>query len=208
MILKLKKVLPQSTQRVVGWKGASTLLGSMASIYSSGALAQLQPAGTVTYGPLATPIPTLSGVGLVMLALMMASVIWYLKRGGWTEGGKFLGFSLMIGAAVSMTAGVKLISDANAVLDYLDLTNPSGGTENFYGGINCVRNITLVSQEIIKIEYAGANNGGIAGAVANGNGGANVGGCPTNGGDAPPCVDTPPKTVLEQNEICTITAFD
>ena len=166
---------------------------------SGGLCAQIAPP-YVDYGPLATPIPTLSGWAFLLLAMFMLAAVWQMKRKDLYQGSKFLIISLMVGALASAASGIQLISDANAIAyNPVTLDNPSGGRAQLDWAINCVQNGTNVAQEIKKIEL-GAANAGFSSQTTNPQGVANNGGC-----SGVVCTDIPPKTILGPTEICTIT---
>jgi hypothetical protein len=179
--------------RVV-WQAA--LITPYLLFFSNSSSAQTAP-GTVTYGPLSAPIPTLSGYSLIFLAMLMIAAVSFMRRNGRFVGGKFLGIALAVGALASITSGFKIVSDAYAPPQKItvELGNPSGGTEDLFYGTNCVKNITSMAQQITKISI----NGGTI---------DNAGSCSTNSGAAPFCYDTPPNnTILNTDDICEITVL-
>lgn len=196
---KMKSALIQRLGRPVG---AVALLGA-----SSAVLAQ-----SITYQPLATAIPSLSGVGLVLLATLMAGAAWrFNRKGQGMPGGRFMGLALVVGAVASGASGVKLIEEAWALDPNVSLDSPTGGTKPLHAGLNCVVNTTNVTQQIVDIDTTiPANNGGTTGVGSVGAVGvANAGACPTpfnatNAGAAPECVDSPTGTILRQNDVCSV----
>lgn len=184
------------------------MLGGAALLGASGtALAQ-----SITYRPFAASIPTLSGVGLVVLASLMAGAVWHFNRNGRRlPGGRLMGSALVIGAVASVASGVKLIDEAWAVQTHdIPFTNPAGATLNLQTGWNCVYNTTTVTQQIVSIDIpTQGNNGGSPNAVPGGSavGVANAG-CPgfsqSNAGFAPVCTPLPNGTVLQQDDFCWV----
>ena len=166
---------------------------------SGGLCAQIAPP-YVDYGPLATPIPTLSGWAFLLLAMFMLAAVWQMKRKDLYQGSKFLITSLVVGALASAASGIQLISNAYAPPSYVTLSEPSGGRAQLFWGINCVQNGTNVAQEIKKIELRAAN-AGFSSQTTNPQGVANYGGC---SGVPVPCTDIPTKTVLQPLGECTI----
>lgn len=186
---------PQPFQRVVHRVVPFTLF---TLFFCNTSFAQ-QPPGTITYGPLTTAIPTLSGYGLIILAGLMIITLWVMKKNGKFESGRFLGVALILGAFASMSSGIKLVTDAYAVLPIVQLDNPAGGTKPLESGLNCVQNTTQVPQQIIDIQI---NSN--ASSQPTTNGVSNEGACTTNGGTVPPCSDAPQKTILNTNDICAV----
>tara|TARA_R110002049_G_scaffold42272_3_gene126202 strand:+ start:202 stop:987 length:786 start_codon:yes stop_codon:yes gene_type:complete len=110
---------------------------------------------SVTYGPLATAIPSLGGMALVLLSAMMFFALWQMKKRGLIDGSRFMALALVSGALASGVSGVKLVADVNAQggAASVSLDNPAGDTEPLNPGPNCVRNVTSVVQEIRDIDY-------------------------------------------------------
>lgn len=186
--------------------------GAAALLSASGAVL----AQSITYQPLATAIPSLSGVGLVLLATLMAGVVWHFNRKGrGVPGGRLMGLALVVGAVASGASGVKLINEAWAQISTnIELDQAAGGTAPLIVGLNCVVNVTSVTQQIVEIDTTiQGNNGGTTSLQADdrkvgvANGGAVS--CPntlnaTNAGVAPVCTEAPNGTTLRQNDVCSV----
>lgn len=194
------------TRRLGRMLGGAALLGA-----SGTALAQ-----SITYQPLATAIPSLSGVGLVLLATLMAGAVWHFNRNGkGMPGGRFMGLALVVGAVASGASGVKLMGDAWATsLPIVQLDAPAGGTKPLQPGLNCVVNITSVTQQVVDIDTnIQSGNGGTTSIQAGDRvvGVANGGqvSCPDNvevlnPGVAPVCSEAPNGTILQRNDVCSV----
>ncbi len=194
------------TRRLGRMLGGAALLGA-----SGTALAQ-----SITYQPLATAIPSLSGVGLVLLATLMAGAVWHFNRNGkGMPGGRFMGLALVVGAVASGASGVKLMNEAWAISGAdIELDQAAGGVKPLVVGLNCVVNKTNVTQQIVDIDTTiQGNNGGTTGIQAGGRvvGVANGGqvSCPdsvdvSNAGVAPDCTEAPNGTILQRNDVCSV----
>lgn len=167
---------------------------------SGGLCAQVIDPPYVEYGPLATPIPTLSGWAFLLLAMFMLAAVWQMKRKDLYQGSKFLITSLVVGALASAASGVQLVSNANAIsYSLIELVIPSGGrAQLIFPALNCVQNKTDISQQIIKIDRNTVNAGASSQITTQGSI-TNFGEC-----SAIECTDTPPKTVLPPDAKCTI----
>ena len=167
------------------WRRVAIAIPSM--LASGGLFAQIEPP-YVDYGPLANPIPTLSGWTFLLLAMFMLAAVWQMKRKDLYQGSKFLIGSLVVGALACAASGVELISNAYAPpFTNVTLENPSGGRQQLYSGMNCIKNGTNVDQELKDIVGTTANAG------------YNFGEC-----SATQCSDTPP-TVLGPDKECNIS---
>ena len=117
--------------------------------------------GTITYGPsAATPVPTLSGVMLIMLALLLAAIAFRILRQKDNHAGRMMVLSLLaVGTLASGLSGVKLIDNAYADPILEELTNPNGGTlviDN--NDIYEIRNATSGTATILNIQFNGCEN--------------------------------------------------
>jgi hypothetical protein len=156
---------------------------------------------SLDYGPLATAIPSLGGVALVLLSAMMFVALWQMKRRGMIGGSRFMALALVSGALASGVSGVKLVADVRATPVDKELTNPSGGTIDLDVGFNCVRNATDVVQEVrsINIGPPPSNSG-------------NAGTCPESGSYLPaaqggdPADECEEGTRLAPNYACFVEA--
>jgi hypothetical protein len=106
----------------------------------------------IVYAPVppSTPVPTLSELGLLILALVMAmAAAVYLRKKGASKTLASVAFlsALVLGGF----SGDKLIGNARA-LPTPAMTNPAGGTLSFgYTGQLAIPNVSGVSQTIISI---------------------------------------------------------
>lgn len=136
--------------------GAGTIAAGASSMATAGTVS-----GILSYAPLAasgsaaTPIPTMGGIGLVMLSVFLLLVFWRMHRSGTLQGGaRFLVLALASGTLISGVAGAKLISKAVAAVEltgmFLDMDDEQGGTLMFGGQTDraCVRNVTNVPLRI------------------------------------------------------------
>lgn len=109
---------------------------------------------SITYGPLASAIPSLGGASLVLLSAMMFVVLWQLKKRGMIDGSRFMAIALVAGGMASGISGVKLVADARAQgggAASITLSQAGGGTTPLELGLNCVRNVTSLEQQILAI---------------------------------------------------------
>lgn len=197
----IKKYVNQANPRLLRIAAFATFI--LISIGSAWAQTNDPPSPPyVHYLPLPTPIPTLSGLGLLMLSMFLLAAAWQMKRKAQYEGSNFLMIMLVVGALASTASGVKLVSDAIAGYDpNVKLTNPdpNGDFATLHEGLNCVTNISGVAQQIIEINIPNiANNGSKPATLTQSN--IPNPGCPTNKGS---CNDSPP-TILYDNEVCII----
>jgi len=123
--------------------------------------------GTLTYGPV-PPIPTLSGMMLVVLALLLATVGYRMMTQKENNAGRMMVLSLIaVGAMASGLGGVKLINDAYAInggggngggepQSAHDMTNATGGVLpiNRYG--NSYTNQTDSPLMVLGIDLGGS----------------------------------------------------
>ena len=102
-------------------------LASLLFFFSSSVWAG-RPSLTLTYGP-ATPVPTLSDMMLIVLALLLAAITYRILRQKENTAGRMMVLSLLaVGTLASGVGGVKLINDAYAPpFDEKELTDPNGG---------------------------------------------------------------------------------
>lgn len=149
--------LRMATKRTIGGmnmltkKTSGMLLGLLAMAGSSATMAQELLGGSITYGPLGTGVPTLGGVGLLILATLMLGMVWRMLRRSGAQAGRFLTLALLAGGLVSGVGGLKLINDAQAIVFAVYLPNPMGGTEPLPIAGACVENTSGVKQEIKMI---------------------------------------------------------
>ena len=116
-------------------------------------------AGIITYGPTTvTPVPTLSGVMLIVLALLLATIAFRILRQKENHAGRMMVLSLLaVGTLASGLGGIKLIDDAYADPLLLQLTNPNGGTIDIPNRDDYrVLNSTTVTTTILNIEINGS----------------------------------------------------
>ena len=125
------------------------LVASLLSLLSFSAWAG--SVGTITYGPVvaSTPVPTMSGVMLVMLALLLATIAYRILRQKENNAGRMMVLSLLaVGALASGLGGITLIDDAYAPSG-IPLTNPGGDTLLLYSGTTSYINDTGAVTEIL-----------------------------------------------------------
>lgn len=111
--------------------------------------------GQLIYGPVATPVPTLSGPILIILALLLATIGYRILRQKNNHAGRMMTLSLIaIGALASGIGGVKLIDDAYAsFIPETDLVEASGGVVDICSncGTQGYRNVTNAVTKIKRI---------------------------------------------------------
>ncbi len=155
--------------------------------------------GTIIYGP-ASAVPTLSGGLLIALALLMAAIAFRMLRAQSRSGARMLVWATAVGALASGASGVKLISDAHAVVVHgytVELTSETGGTINISDGPSTLVNTSGVTLQILQMNPA-------PGCVLDNpllNGGA-----PMNGGGVSrgQCSASPSSTVLNNGDSCEV----
>jgi len=122
---------------------------SFASLASAGS------AATITYGPGATSVPTMGGTMLIALAVLLALVAFRLLKDRAHSGSSMVIAIAAVTALASGAGGVKLIADAHANSNVLEMDSESGGVISIpEPGSWVISNPTDVDQSINKIDYA------------------------------------------------------
>jgi len=104
----------------------------------------------------ATPVPTLSGMMLIVLALLLAAVAYRILRQKENNASRMMVLSLLtVGALASGLGGVTLINDAYASIPgpnptVVDLTDPNGNTVGIHSGTKSYINKTGEVTEILE----------------------------------------------------------
>ncbi|MCB1865556.1 MAG: midcut-by-XrtH protein [Chromatiales bacterium] len=187
-------------------KSRSLTLGAIAL---SAALTSLEVAaggnggaGMIYHEPFARQVPTASGIALVALALLLATLAFRLVRRPSGEGSRFLTLAIAATAIAAGGSGVKLISDAVAAPPP-DMINAAGGQVTVPADEMCytVNNLTGAPQQITQMtanppwQLTSCTNGGAF--VPAANGGIFVGTC-----------QAAPGTILQPGQNCTIYALN
>ena len=81
----------------------------------------------ITYGP-TPPVPALGGSLLMILAVLMVLVVYRLHKAQGRSAAMLTG-ALLLGALSSAGVGLKLVTDAHALLQTVNLDNSEGGTK-------------------------------------------------------------------------------
>lgn len=179
-------------------KSRSLTLGAIAL---SAALTSLEVAaggnggaGMIYHEPFARQVSTASGIALVALALLLATLAFRLVRRPSGEGSRFLTLAIAATAIAAGGSGVKLIGDARAAVA-IQLLSSSGGIANIPDFENChlVNNGTPVAQQITQLL---ATPPWI------------LSPCPSNGGGFYETCNDSPGTVLNPGQTCEIYAND
>ena len=108
-----------------------SIITSLLYFLSSSVWAVAASPGQLIYGPVATPtpVPTLSGPILIVLALLLATIGYRILRQKDNHAGRMMSLSLIvIGALASGIGGVKLIEDAYATVTEILLEEAQGGS--------------------------------------------------------------------------------
>ena len=163
------------------------LLNSILSL-GMGGFASLATAGTptppsgviITYGPVGTAVPTLSGSMLIALAVLLMLVAFRLLKDRPQSGTRAIIAVTAIAALVSAAGGVKLVADAQATGPSMD--DPDGGSLEFSPPRDSqvyyypISNSTAIPLQIKAIQYApDCRNQGPS--IATFNGGQPLGDC-------------------------------
>ncbi len=155
------------------------------------AAAPFAQVGSIKYGPTAlgaTSVPTIGGLGLLLLAVLMAVVALRLLKERKGEGSAWLIAATLASAFAAGGSGIKLVSDAQAV-SCCSASVDSGGTVSLpFKGNWDVTNYSTVKQYILKMEA----EPGCYFASSSGNGGQGI------------CKDDP-STALEVDQYCSVT---
>lgn len=165
--------------------------------------------GSVVYGSGASAVPTLGGSALIVLAILLAVIAFRILRTQQHKGVNLVVALTAIAAVASGAGGIRLVSDANAMVTAVNMTSESGGTVFLSIGPNEVTNVTDVPLSIQQIEVVPGctlvteGNGGNGG-----NGGAPI--LPANGGGnfIGICDDNPSTTVPPGDFCGLIVACD
>ncbi len=101
-------------------------------------------------------VPTLSGTMLILLSLLLVAVAFRIGKNKNNSGTPMmLVGGLVLGAVLSVTGGVKLISEVNADsggFAPIPLSNPSGAEVGMFSGqLNIFENTSGVPQQIVNI---------------------------------------------------------
>jgi IPTL-CTERM motif len=163
--------------------------------------------GSIVYGSGdSTPVPTLGGSALIVLAILLAVVAFRILRTQQHKGVNLVVALTAVTALASGVGGIRLVSDANALIPVgtVNMSSESGGSVQLSIGANEVTNVTKVPLSILQINVAngcfidnirpnGGGNGGIGDAIeAQANGGGNfVGYCDDN-----------PSTTVPPGDFC------
>ena len=101
-----------------------------------------------------TSIPTLGGVGLVLLSTLLLFIFWRLQRTGNFRGTRFLTIALISGALASGLGGTVLVGDAVAQSAiFKNMTSQGGGTLTFEPAESaCVHNATKVPLQVLAMD--------------------------------------------------------
>ncbi|MCB1865557.1 MAG: midcut-by-XrtH protein [Chromatiales bacterium] len=184
------------------------IIGTLAGVFTSSSVSA-GGAGIIVHEPFARQVPTASGIALVALALLLATLAFRLVRRPSGSGSRFLTLAIAVTAVAAGGSGVKLISDAAAVMPTLNMINATGGEVSVPGVEECfaVANTTVYPQQITEIMsnppylLTSCGNGGTVTGAANGgmmaNGGTFVGTCTAS-----------PGTVLNPGQFCEIYVLD
>jgi IPTL-CTERM motif len=163
--------------------------------------------GSIVYGSgNSTPVPTLGGSALIVLAILLAVIAFRILRTQQHKGVNFVVALTAVTALASGVGGIRLVSDANALIPVgtVNMSSESGGSVQLSIGANEVTNITSVPLSILEINLrpgcfidnvANGGNGGVGDPVeALANGGGNfVGYC-----------DVDPSTTVPPGDFCGI----
>lgn len=110
--------------------------------------------GTLVYAPAATSVPTLSGMMLVILALLLATIAFRVSRQTNHNSGRMMVLSLIsIGALASGMGGIKLISDVNASGSASLIMVGGGSLPIEINQLNTFTNQTGIKQTIISVTF-------------------------------------------------------
>lgn len=192
------------TRKLISPVIALSVFGMSSNVFAGGA-----GVGSIVYGSgTSTPVPTLGGSALIVLALLLAVVAFRILRTQQHKGVNLVVALTAVTALASGVGGVRLVSDAHAIIPVasVDMDSESGGTAALFPGINEVTNVTNVPLSILKITVAsgcsiddirpnGGGNGGNGGIgvdaiEAQANGGGNfVGNCDDNPSTTVPAGD-------------------
>ncbi|MFT4613660.1 MAG: hypothetical protein ACI9NT_000801 [Bacteroidia bacterium] len=156
--------------------------------------------GSISHEPTANAVPLLGGAGLIVLSALLGLLsLRFLKERG--RSGSFLIVAAMAGAVASAGGGLKLISDAEAQFNGIQLTELSGGKITIpFEGFNSVINAAGTAQEITRISLNEGCELQVFRVMSLGNGG-NGG----NGGTFRGACDDKPGTVLQPGDFCDIS---
>jgi len=143
-----------------------------AAFFSQQALAG-SSTGVIIYAPGSVPVPVLGGAGLIALSVLLTLVAFRFMKARKQGGGMFLVLAVLTGALASGGSGIKLISDAYAVVADIQMTSASGGQVSIPSpGYHRVINNTGGTQRITAINMA--NGCYIQPVITNGGGPASV----------------------------------
>ena len=112
------------------------------------------PLPVVTYQPLSSAVPTIGSGLLVILAALMVVLVYRFHKVG-KNTAAMLAATFLLGALVSGGAGFKMVSDAMAVANRVELTQPSGSSVILSLGGNCLINTSGTAQQIKSISNLG-----------------------------------------------------
>ena len=110
-------------------------------------------AGSITFAADATPVPTLSGVMLMIMALLLAVVGYRVLKQKDNNASRMMVLSLIgVGALVSGAGGIKLINDAYAGFGH---EVPAPGQYDIYGGgsVNTYNNTSSATLTVTAIGF-------------------------------------------------------
>jgi hypothetical protein len=170
-------------------------LGSFASLAAAGS-----PGAIITYGPVGSAVPTISGGMLIALAVLLMLVAFRLLKDRPASGTNLVIAITAITALATGAGGIKLVADAHAVSPVLEMTDPAGNTPLYVpqGGPWQVFNITNVPLQIKQIQYSPgcSDQPPLNGALPQAFNGGSVGTCSTSTTLAP-----------KSAEYCEITVY-
>lgn len=132
--------------------------------------------GAITHAPFSTAVPGLSGLALIVLALLLAVVAVRFLRGKSAGANPLLVGATLVTALAVGGSGIKLVSDANAVIvDSINMELSSGGTVIVpFPGYWQINNVTGIQQKLTSIEV---DPGCFISEVNGGNAGSDLGNC-------------------------------
>jgi len=121
--------------------------------------------GTLVYAPVnttvdPTSVPTLSGIMLVFMSLLLFAVGYRVAKQKNSKAGKLFMTLICVGALASGIGGAKMINEVTAADSDILLSNAGGGTVGIpQNVVSIFENSSGVTQKIISISLPGNCNG-------------------------------------------------
>ncbi len=130
---------------------ASTAITAAALLVSASANAD-----SITFSPLAaSSIPTLSGALLITLSVAMGLVALFMLKKRIPSGFPMAIALLVAGTVLSGTAGISIISTADALNPPTPVSNRNGGTFPLNLGLNEFENVSGVPLRVVRVTETG-----------------------------------------------------